>query len=340
MAHPEMVKDFLDVCESINELAPRKEEFINCLEDWGNKSREEIEEEINTVFWLAEEAEKLPVRMLPNGAISSAAGELNRIKNSFDQVDRTADSDKSKQPPDRMDWEFSRAVDSAMSTLGTWFPLLALRSGNIDNLAARTKKLNAEADELLRNAQRQAEAELQEIEEIKQAAREAAGAAGAAEFTREFRDEADEARIRAWWWLGAAAVLAMAALTMPVLIIFGKFGSLPTDVWEAAYMTGWRVIAIAVLFYAATWAGRIALANMNLASVNKHRGMSLQTLQAFHRFADDPAAKDAVVLEAARAVYENVPTGYIARQPAQQGGGARTLELIKSANRGSSESGS
>ena len=226
-----------------------------------------------------------------------------------------------------------------MSTLGTWLPLLALRSGNIDNLAARTKQLNAEATAVLQDAQRQATAELREIEKIKQAAREAAGEAGAAEFTREFRDEAGEARIRAWWWLGVTAVLAITTLTMPVLIILGWIGTPPTDVWEAAYMTGWRVIAIAVLFYAATWAGRIALANMNLASVNKHRGMSLQTLQAFHRAAEDPAAKDAVVLEAARAVYENVPTGYIARQPAQQGGGVRTLELIKNANRGSPESG-
>ena len=68
-------------------------------------------------------------------------------------------------------------------------------------------------------------------------------------------------------------------------------------------------------------------------SLNKHRAISLQTLQAFHKSADDPAAKDAVVLEAARAVYENFPTGYIARQASQQVGAARTLEIIKNANR-------
>ncbi len=336
MANPEVVQNFLDVCESINGLAPRKMVLIIRSGSSVDKPREEVEEEINTVFWLAEEATKLPMHMLSNGAISSAAHDLNSIKFYFDQI---GSSDIPEAVPADMDMAFSRDVDSAMSTLGTWLPLLALRSGNIENLAARTKKLNAEATAVLQDAQRQATAELQEIEKIKQAAREAAGEAGAAEFTREFRDEAREARIRAWWWLVAAAVLAIAALTMPVLIIFGKFGSLPTDAWGAAYMTGWRVIAIAVLFYAATWAGRIVLANMNLASVNKHRGMSLQTLQAFHRFADDPAAKDAVVLEAARAVYENVPTGYIARQPVQQGGGARTLELIKNTNRGSPESG-
>ena len=95
------------------------------------------------------------------------------------------------------------------------------------------------------------------------------------------------------------------------------------------------MVAISVLFYAAIWSGRIVLANMHLASVNKHRAVSLQTLQAFHHAAEDPAAKDAVVLEAARAVYENVPSGYIGRQQtAEHGGHGRTLEIIRSAGRG------
>ena len=72
---------------------------------------------------------------------------------------------------------------------------------------------------------------------------------------------------------------------------------------------------------------------MHLANVNKHRAVSLQTLQAFHKAAEDPAVKDAVVLEAARAVYENVPSGYIGRQATEQGGNGRMLEVVRGANR-------
>ena len=115
------------------------------------------------------------------------------------------------------------------------------------------------------------------------------------------------------------------------MLMFGLLGEVPNNVWEAIYGLGGRIIAISVLFYAAVWSGRIVLANMHLASVNKHRAVSLQTLQAFHKSAEDPAAKDAVVLEAARAVYENVPSGYIGRQPAEGGAGMRTLELIRNA---------
>ena len=60
----------------------------------------------------------------------------------------------------------------------------------------------------------------------------------------------------------------------------------------------------------------------------------MQTLQAFHKAAEDPAVKDAVVLEeAARAVYENVPSGYIGRQATEQGGNGRMLEVVRGANR-------
>ncbi|MCY3703531.1 MAG: hypothetical protein OXG16_12720 [Rhodospirillales bacterium] len=339
MASPEITEYLLEVCGSINDLATEKERLIRQIQERDTKSFQNVEEVISTVFWLAEETPKVPVNMVPSGALSRAAQSLSRTKMCLDRISQFSDETKSSERHVQVLSELEDSVEHAMRDFGEWLPLLALRSGNIENLAARTKAINAEATTILQDAQRQAGIELQELEEIKRAAREAAGEAGAAEFTREFRDEARAATIRAWWWLGVTGILAMAALTMPVLIIFGEFGKPPTDVWEAAYMTGWRVIAIAVLFYAATWTGRVVLAHMNLSSVNKHRGISLQTLQAFHRAADDPAAKDAVVLEAARAVYENVPTGYIARPSAQQGGGARTLELIKNASRSSPESG-
>ncbi|MYB76104.1 MAG: hypothetical protein F4X83_03210 [Chloroflexi bacterium] len=339
MAGPEIIEHFLGVCASINDLAIRKEELTKRVQEQETTSSQNVGEAISTMFWLAEESPKVPVNMVPNAALSRAARSLSRSKTCLDHISEPSDEGNSPEKREQFLSELEDSVEHAMRDFGEWLPLLALRSGNIENLAARTMAINAAATAILQDARRQAGIELQELEKIKQAAREAAGEAGAAEFTREFRDEAKEATIRAWWWLGVTGILAVAALTMPVLIIFGEFGVPPTQVWEAAYITGWRVLAIAILFYAATWAGRVVLANMNLSSVNKHRGMSLQTLQAFHRAADDPAAKDAVVLEAARAVYENVPTGYIARQSAQQGGGARTLELIKNANRGSLESG-
>ena len=185
--------------------------------------------------------------------------------------------------------------------------------------------------ELLQEAATHAEERKSEIDAIVVAARAAAGEAGAAEFTHEFRREAEAAEKRGKRWLVPTVISAVFAWGLAVALMFGLLGETPANPWEAIYHLGVRIIAISVLFYAAVWSGRIVLANLHLASVNKHRAVSIQTLQAFHRAAADEAAKDAVVLEAARAVYENVPSGYIARQGGGPGGSARTLEVIKSA---------
>ena len=120
---------------------------------------------------------------------------------------------------------------------------------------------------------------------------------------------------------------------LSALIVFGVLGDIPANAWEAAYRLGGRVILISVLFYAAVWSSRLALANLHLASVNKHRAMSLQSLKAFLHAAEDAGTRDSVVLEAARAAYESVPSGYIGQQAAGQVGPARMVEIIKGAAR-------
>ena len=226
-----------------------------------------------------------------------------------------------------------------MSEMGIWLPLLALRAGEIENWVSKMQNMSAEVTTILQDTTSRAKDGLIDIESSAQAARAAAGEAGAAEFTYEFREEAKSLENRGCRWLWPTGIFATLALVLSVLLMFGSLGETPESTWEAIYRLGGRVIAISVLFYAAIWSGRIVLANMHLASVNKHRAVSLQTLQAFHQAADDPTAKDAVVLEAARAVYENVPSGYIARQAAEYSGHGRTLEIIKNASRGPREDG-
>ena len=133
----------------------------------------------------------------------------------------------------------------------------------------------------------------------------------------------------------ASARVGFATLTLvlSIWLVFGNPVEVPTNPWAAVYRLGGRLISIAVLFCAAVWSGRVVLANMHQASVNKHRAVSLQTLQAFHKAAADEAAKDAVVMEAARAVYENVTSGYIVRQTSEQGGPTRLLEIFRNANK-------
>ena len=332
MVTPEVAKNFRDVCSSIRELEENKINLIRRTQ-WGEITFENIEGEIDTIFWLVRELQNLPTHLVPESNFENATQRLSNIRDIFDEISRFSLSGDPSSLRDEIANRFRDEAQRVMSTIGTWLPLLALRAGQIENWAAQMKTISADATKTLQDTKDQAASGLKDIAASVEAARAAAGEAGAAEFTEEFRREAETTERRSLWWLAPTGVFALFALTLSVMLMLGLLGAPPKGTWEAIYQLGGRVIAISVLFYAAVWSGRIVLANMHLASVNKHRAVSLQTLKAFHQAAGDPVTKDAVVLEAARAVYENVTSGYVARQSSDQGGSARTLELIKNVSR-------
>ena len=332
MADEARVSKLEHVCASIMEFAPKKKDIIR-RPQWGELSFEDIEQHVETVFWLVGEVKRLPIYMVPNNAVQATADHLSQIANDFGQIDNfsIARGDASSLRTQIVN-RFRENVQEAMANIGIWFPVLALRAGEIENWVAKMKTTSADVTRILQETADYAEVRKKEIDDAAQAARAAAGEAGAAEFTHEFRTEADVAEKRSKNWLWPTVIFAVGSLGLSIWLMLG-YGEAPTNIWEAAYRLGGRVVAISVLFYAAVWSGRIVLANMHLANVNKHRAVSLQTLQAFHKAAEDPAVKDAVVLEAARAVYENVPSGYIGRQATEQGGNGRMLEVVRGANR-------
>lgn len=340
MANTESVRLLEQTCKAIVELEPKKDSFIN-RPQWGAITFEKIGNDIETVFWLAQETQQLPTHILPDSIVQNTISYLSSIKDTLDQIDGfTISQGDPSSLRDQLEAQFAGQLENTMSAIGVWLPVLALRAGEIENWAARMKDASAEATRILQETAEYAESRKTEIQGIAEAARVAAGEAGAAEFTRQFDDESEIGEKRVERWLWPTGIFSALALALAFMLMFGLLGEVPKNVWEAVYGLGGRIIAISVLFYAAVWSGRIVLANMHLASVNKHRALSLQTLQAFHKAAEDAAAKDAVVLEAARAVYENVPSGYIGRQSADGIAGTRTLELIRNARATPSTDGS
>jgi len=333
MADESQVKELKIACEEIEKFLPKKASFISRSE-WGEINFESIKNDMETLFWIVEKTGKPPIHVLPESIVSNSVARLSQIKNLFEQIDAfsIAHGDPSGLR-DNIASNFKQQIQTLMSEIGIWLPVLALRTGEIQNWASQVKDTSTQVTQILQEIKTYETTQRNEIDKAVQAARAAAGEAGAAEFTHEFRKEADAVEKRSKHWLWPTGTFSACALALSVLLMLGLLGDAPANVWEAVYGLGGRVIAISVLFYAAVWSGRVVLANMHLASVNKHRAVSLQTLQAFHKAAEDSAAKDAVVLEAARAVYENVPSGYIGRQATGQGTGGRTLEVVRSAGR-------
>ena len=341
MATLEQCDELQSVCGDFLKLESNKQEYYERPE-WGVLSFRGVAPHLDTVFWLAKELRTLPsdrIAVIPDNNVVSSTNlfseimrDLQRI-NDFKILQDNATSIHSKY--------YNSLRTNSENLFGTIIPWISLSWMTDDKHKRLAKAIDETNDKAINNLDETMEYvqnAKNTIDSVLQVARAESGEAGAAEFTKQFIAEAGVAKTRAICWLFPTVFFVMAAFALSMLFMFGVFIEFSADpaensstsTLEIAYGIGGRVIGITVLFYAAMWSGKIALANMHLSSVNKHRAISLETLQAFQNAVDDPTARDAVVLEAARAVYENVPSGYIGRQTSEQAGGGRILELIRS----------
>ena len=91
-----------------------------------------------------------------------------------------------------------------------------------------------------------------------------------------------------------------------------------------------KLIILTLLLTAATWCGRTYKALKHLAVVNRHRSLSLKTLNAFSAAAGDELTKNAVLLEATRAIFSAGATGYIDAKDGQDDSSSlRIVEIAK-----------
>jgi hypothetical protein len=95
-----------------------------------------------------------------------------------------------------------------------------------------------------------------------------------------------------------------------------------------------RLAVLAIFFAGTLWCGKIYKALLHQAAINRHRALSIQTFQAFSHAAADDGTKDAVLLEATRAVFGNVPTGFL---DGATGGGTSGMQILEIARQGGSE---
>ena len=331
MAQQKAVANLQEVCNSISEMSNRRPRLIHRPE-WGEIDFEGGSQDIDMIFWLVDETSRLPVEILPDNVIEHTTTQFQQITERINDIEEF--SVRSGDPASLRDEiinQLQSDTQSALNAIGQWLPLLALRAGEIENWTAKMKETSADMTRMLQDAEHSADTERRiSMQPLRLLVLRRERLALPSLHT--------SSGMKPVLWKSEANVGSGPRQFLRRLLFVYRFGlslesalfpQFPGTFAETIYRLGGRLIAISVLFYASVWSGRVALANMHLASINKHRAVSIQTLRAFHQAADDPAAKDAVVLEAARAVYENVPTGYVLRQSAEPVGIARTVELIK-----------
>ena len=330
MAEEQQVNALKEQIDKVLEF--KAKDLISRTNDWGPINFEPARADIEGVFAVLGHLSDLPVQYLSDNATTEIQNATSEAGDTLREIDNfnIEQAGNASEVRDNLVAEIHNRADALYEVSARWIAFLAYMGGEVAENIGQMRDAVREAGKVLDTAKSDANTKAEEIEAIIKTAREASADAGAAVFTTKFMSEDKDIRKEAKRWLWTTAVLAVATLTGATILVFGVLP--PPDLAPSAAVqhVGGKFVFLGILITATIWCGRLYRALRHQAAVNKHRGLSIQSLQAFHNSAADPAAKDAVVLEAARAVYGNTPTGLITETNTSSDGGTRIIEVAKS----------
>ena len=171
---------------------------------------------------------------------------------------------------------------------------------------------------------------LQEAEKILEALRSVSAKTGVSNFAEVFDEQAEQNKKTAKRWL-IVSIVSAGVILISLYLIFGQLTSaLENDIgFEVSLQIFFAKLLIfsflSVVFYQVV---KNYNANMHLYALNKHRQNSLMSFQAFVESTEDPKIRDAVLIQATRAIFEAGETGYVSSKDVSTKG----LEMIKIAD--------
>jgi hypothetical protein len=270
----------------------------------------------------------LPIEYLPSNALATIKNELVSIIAIFNKINQfTVESPNPGQQRNEFVRDIQAHSELFYNQTAQWVPFLAYQKGDVArNIEALSQSIK-QAEHLLENTKMEISKKENEIGEIIVKAREASAAVGAAVFTQDFKKESENLKKGSRNWLIAAGGLALATLVIAGLMWY--YAEPGLDRGQLFQKLGTKLAILVILITSTIWCGKIYKALMHLSTINGHRALSIQTLQAFVGAVENVQLKDAVVLEASRAIFGNVPTGYIDASNTSSDGDIKLFEIVK-----------
>lgn len=254
----------------------------------------------------------LPLLYLPDAACDRINQSLVQIKTSIQKIDTFSITQGSPTTiRDQIAAELHSHADNLYDTTASWIPFLAYQRGDVEKNIQSLSKSVQTASDLIEQSKKKIEASEAEIKGIIQTAREASASAGAAVFTQDFKEESDRNDEDSVIWLKSAIGLAIATLIVSVVFIILSYRYPASDTVQAYQILTSKIVILMILITATLWCGRNYRIMKHLKTSNNHRALTLRTLQAFTAAASDDQTKNAVLLEANRAIFSSGGTGFI-----------------------------
>lgn len=326
MAKPENIKKLNDQLARFSNFS--KETLIHRPE-WGEISFKDASSDLDRIFDIINFFKVLPFNILPDDSLNLIINSVTAINNHFDTINNfSITKDNPAQIRDQYIAQTVTHADNLYKNATPWIPFLAYQQGDVaQNIKSLTQAVK-DTEKLINDTKTTIEIKAKEIQDIINTAREASAGAGAAVFTQDFSNESINLKTNATSWLRVTGILAIGTVLIALGMWLFAEGNLDTgQLWQKF---GTKVAVIAILFSATLWCAKIYKALMHQSSINRHRALSIQTIQAFVASVADVQMKDAVVLEATKSIFGNVTTGYIESTNSSDGD-LKILEVARNA---------
>jgi hypothetical protein len=282
--------------------------------EWGSITFSAADVDISRLRQYVGYLRVLPLEHLPDQIIvSSFHSPIAAVVPILQQIDAfSLTAGSPTQTRDTLVSQLHAHIEAVYVNGAQWIPFLAYQKGDVTKNIEQLSESVTNAKAILDKAQGDVETKKTELDSIIIAAREASAAAGAAVFTTDFQQESTDSKKAARNWLTAAGVSATATVVVAGLFLWLARTSNPSlSGIQVAQQIGAKLIILTMLGTAATWCGRQYRTLMHLAVVNRHKALSLRTLQAFSAAGSDELTKNTIVIEATRAIFAQGTTGYV-----------------------------
>jgi len=208
---------------------------------------------------------------------------------------------------------------------------------------ARVERMVGRAQESLEQVSKQSLGIMEEIESARESAtaaaskaQAAAAASGVGRYASEFKNEAAAQRRNAkYWFIAGIASLGLLVIVAIAFVAIGIDDSEAITSASQIQVLLLKALVLSVGSYATLTLFRMFRVQRHLAEANQHRHLALLTFQEFASGALDDQTKDAVLIEATRAVFAQSQTGLV-DEGSHSASGLSLLEIVRSSNRPSS----
>ncbi|MCB9355633.1 MAG: hypothetical protein H6575_13775 [Lewinellaceae bacterium] len=223
-----------------------------------------------------------------------------------------------------------RNYDQLLEELVPVFALKSIMNAEAINLSSKKQEL----EELVNNAKKTGD----DIKKILSDSQDVVGKFGVSAYSEIFSQEYTKYEESSRYWLIGTFVVLSILIIVGFVFIFIPDPAIPNSEGTATPLSTYniihyavvRLVILTVLFYALNLCSKNFKSFKHNAILNKHRSSALQTFQIFTDASADASTKDAVLLEATRAIFSSQPTGYSNNENEAESP-SRIIEIIKSA---------